>query len=109
LPREEHEGQGVRCVRDYTCCVKDEERGAPTVSTDGQDDADVTMKFLQSSRRIWQEAWKWFPRHHHERVLRDLTQYQRKGGPKRLCGPWTRCSVNVAVENQTVQAQPAGM
>jgi hypothetical protein len=106
LPREEVEGQGVRCVRDYTYCVKDEEGGAPTLSRDCQDDGEVATKFLESSRLLWDQAREWFPKHHHERVFRDLTRYSMKNGKRRLCGPWTGCSVDVAVENRSAPTQP---
>ena len=65
----------------------------------------MARKFFECSQLLWNRATEWFPKHYLERVFQDLTQYPLNDGENRLCGAWTGCAVNVAVDHRPVQTQ----
>ena len=105
LPRKIDTCRGVQCVRHYARWVKYDQDFKPRLSQDYLDDGEMARKFFECSQLLWNRATEWFPKHYLERVFRDLIQYPLNDGENRLCGAWTGCAVNVAVDNRPVQTQ----
>lgn len=106
LPKNEDPCTGVLCVRRYARGVKDNKGFVLSLSSDYRDDGPAAHKFLEYSELLWKRAFELFPAHHHQRILRDLTQHPLNEGEDRLCGPWIGCAVNVAVDGKPVQTRP---
>lgn len=100
--------RGVSCVRKYQRWIKYRKRRmfVPKLSGDYRADGEVAHEFMKHSELLWSRATEWFPKHHLQRVFRDLTQHPLKNGEERLCGPWMGCAVNVAVDGKPVETTP---
>jgi hypothetical protein len=103
LPDANDKVRGLTCVRHYACWTKFKDGLVPNISTDYENDGEISREFMKSSERLWERADTHFPKHLRERVFKDLKRFPILPGHRRFCGPWTCCAVNVAKGNRPVQ------
>lgn len=103
LPRQFDEKRNVECVRRYGHWVKYNEGGQLKETGDYRQDGLVARTFFEYTLSFWDRIGECFPKHRLSKIFRDLTQYSLNIGQQRMCGPWTVCTINVAVNGNSVQ------
>jgi hypothetical protein len=106
LPEQKDEKRNIKCVRRYGHWVKYNKGGDLKETGDYRKDGLVAKKFFEYTSLFWNCIRESFPQHCLGRVFRDLTQYDLNLGQKRMCGLWTVCAINVAVNGNPVETTP---
>jgi hypothetical protein len=106
LPGQIDEKRNVRCVRRYGHWVKYHKGGELRATADYRRDGEMATRFFADTSLLWSRVGECFPKSHCSRIFRDLTQYGLDAGQERMCGPWTTCAINIAVDGIPVETSP---